>query len=67
MRANSNATSWTRRYALVRGQFLFYFVTASSFGADRPEGVLPLENSEIQVCRCCWWHACGMLGDMYPT
>jgi hypothetical protein len=49
MRANANATSWTRRYALVRGKFLFYFVTASSFGSSKPEGVLPLENTEVQV------------------
>lgn len=37
-------SAWTKRFMIVRGQFLFYSHNPRS---DRPAGVVPLENCEI--------------------
>ena len=47
MKGTSVGNSWVRRYALIRGNFLFYFQSAS---ADKPQGVIPLEVSFIEYC-----------------
>ena len=47
MKGTSVGNSWLRRYALIRGNFLFYFQSAS---ADKPQGVIPLEVSFIEYC-----------------
>ena len=42
MKGTSVGNSWVRRYAIIRGKFLFYFQSASS---DKAQGVVPLEVS----------------------
>jgi hypothetical protein len=38
--------SWAKRYMIVKGQYLFYFHGTQN---DRPVGVIPIENCEINV------------------
>lgn len=43
---NINTVSWARRFAILRGSFLFYFRSPQN---ERPIGVVPLANCEIVV------------------
>ena len=46
MLQSNSANSWNRRYVMIRGNFLFYFQATRD---SNPEGVVPLESTEILV------------------